>query len=102
MTTDENTQTVTPEQVEAVGGLAASYGAPDETPTMSAAIEAAKAELEFARYALHGAEEAYEAACQAFSVARERRHQAYEGRAANARNVGRLERALALLERGCR
>lgn len=67
---------------------------------MSKAIEAVKAELESARHALRGAEEAYAAACQAFSIAKESRHRSYEGRAANARNVERLEKVLGLLEEG--
>ena len=65
---------------------------------MTAAIEAVKAELESARHALRGAEEAYSEAEAANLRARRRLELAYEGRAATSRNVDRLEKALALLE----
>lgn len=65
---------------------------------MSDAIEAVKRELEGARHALRGAQEAYEKAEREERIAQDRSARAYEGRAANARNVDRLMKALALLE----
>lgn len=65
---------------------------------MSASIKAVKAELESARRALQGAEDEYAKAEQARRMAEDRAAQCYEGRARNARNVERLEKALALLE----
>lgn len=64
----------------------------------SEAIEAVKRELGSARDALRGAEEAYAKAEQQARAAVDRSSRAYEGRATNARNVERLEKALALLE----
>lgn len=52
---------------------------------MSASIEAVKAELESARHALRDAWQ---------------EGRSYEARAVNARNVERLEKALAILEEG--
>lgn len=65
---------------------------------MSKAIEAVKRELESARHALRGAEEAYEEAAREARVAQDRSMRAYKGRARNVANVDRLTKALALLE----
>lgn len=65
---------------------------------MSEAIDAVKRELESARHALRGAQEAYEKADRESRAAQDRAARTYEGRAASERNVGRLEKALALLE----
>ena len=65
---------------------------------MTTAIDAVKAELETARHALQGAQESYAEARQKADEALKRAGRAYEGRARNARNVDRLEKALALLE----
>lgn len=65
---------------------------------VSEAIEAVKRELESARHALRGAEEAYAEDEREARIAQDRSMRAYKGRAKNRANVDRLEKALKLLE----